>query len=191
MTFQLIETPIQDLYLIEPKCFGDNRGFFLEIFNEKKMKEIGIKQQFVQDNLSVSKRGVLRGLHFQSVHAQAKLVSVIKGRAYDVAVDLRKGSPTFLQYFGTELSDQNKLFMFIPEGFAHGFLALENDTIFHYKVSDFYCGKCDGGLVWNDSQLNIKWPFKESNIEKPLLSVKDEKLPTLDNFDNKFVYIQN
>ena len=145
--FKKIETGIDGLYIIEPTVFGDNRGFFLESYNKKGFKEIGITNEFVQDNHSKSKKGVLRGLHFQTKHSQGKLVRVIKGSVFDVAVDLREGSKTFGKWFGVELSAENKKMFFIPENFAHGFLTLEDETEFMYKCTDLYHPEYDSGII--------------------------------------------
>ncbi len=163
--FKKIETEIDGLYIIEPTVFGDNRGFFLESYNKKEFEEIGIADEFVQDNHSKSKKGVLRGLHFQTKHSQGKLVRVIKGSVFDVAVDLRKGSKTFGKWFGVELSAENKKMFFIPENFAHGFLTLEDETEFMYKCTDFYHPEYDSGIMWNDKDINIEWNFEKYNLK--------------------------
>ena len=145
--FKKIETGIEGLYIIEPTVFGDNRGFFLETYNKKEFEEIGITDEFVQDNHSKSKKGVLRGLHFQTQHSQGKLVRAIKGSVYDVAVDLRKDSKTFGKWFGVELNAENKKMLYIPENFAHGFLTLEDETEFMYKCTNFYHPEYDSGII--------------------------------------------
>ena len=179
-------TSIPEVILFKPNVFKDSRGSFYESYNLNKIKEVGITTTFVQDNQSESSRGVLRGLHYQmGAYAQAKLVRVIKGSVYDVAVDIRKGSPTFGQYFGTILSEENQLQMFIPRGFAHGFVVLEDHTIFAYKCDNFYHKPSEGGLMWNDPLINIEWPMDTSQI---LLSEKDEILPNIENCLNDFVY---
>jgi len=183
MKITVKDTFIEGLKIIEPKVFGDNRGFFMETYNKKEFKEIGLNEDFVQDNHSRSSKGVLRGLHFQKKHQQAKLVRVIVGKVYDVAVDLRQNSETYGKYFGIELSEENKLMLFIPKGFAHGFLSLSERVEFMYKVTDFYCPKCDGGIIWSDKNINIHWPFKENNIDEPILSEKDQNLPSLDDIE--------
>lgn len=149
---------IPDLTLITPKVFGDDRGYFVETYNENDMKEAGIHITFVQDNQSMSKKGVLRGLHFQKQFPQAKLVRVISGEVFDVAVDLRKNSPTFGKWAGVILSAENKKQFLVPEGFAHGFLVLSDTAEFCYKCSDFYHPNDEGGLAWNDPKLNVQWP---------------------------------
>ena len=178
MKFKKIETEIKDLVIIEPKVFEDNRGFFLESYNYKDFKEIGIDNIFIQDNHSKSSKGVLRGLHFQKGEfAQAKLVRVLKGAVLDIAVDLREDSKTFGKYVAVELSEENKKMFFIPRGFAHGFLALTDEVESYYKCDNFYAPQAEDGLVWNDDDLKIEWNFKKYNInEKELIiSEKDKK----------------
>lgn len=149
---------IEGLYIIEPAVHGDARGYFMETYNQKDMAEFGLNMVFVQDNQSMSVKGVLRGLHFQKQHPQGKLVRVIKGRVFDVAVDLRAGSSTYGQWYGDVLSEENKKQFYISEGFAHGFLVLSDTAEFCYKVTDFYRPGDEGGLAWNDPEINIKWP---------------------------------
>ena len=170
--FNFIKTEIDGIVIIEPKIFGDNRGFFMETYEERKFAEGGINAKFVQDNHSMSTKGVLRGLHFQIKHPQAKLVRVIKGVVYDVAVDIRKDSKTFGKYVGTILSDENRKQLFIPRGFAHGFLVLSDEAEFVYKCDDFYHPEDEGGIMWNDSAIGIDWPL--DGIEKVKLSDKDK-----------------
>jgi len=174
--FKIIETPIKDLLIIETKIFKDDRGFFLESYNLRDFEEIGLDLKFVQDNLSRSKRGVLRGLHFQLTHPQGKLVRVISGRVYDVAVDLRVNSPTFGRWFGIELTGEDGLAFYIPEGFAHGFLTLEDNTYFFYKCTEFYYPNDDLGVIWNDPEINISWPLE--GIKELIISDKDKRLPS-------------
>ena len=176
--FSIIETPIKDLIIIESKVFGDSRGFFQETYNKKEFSKLGLKMDFVQDNHSKSKSGVLRGLHFQTKYSQGKLVRVTKGSVWDVAVDLRKESRTFGKWFGIELSEKNKKMFYIPERFAHGFLTLEDDTEFQYKCTNFYSPEYDSGIIWNDKKINISWPFEEFNIlpENLVISDKDKNL---------------
>lgn len=150
--------PIEGLYIIEPAVHGDARGYFMETYNQKDMAEFGLNMVFVQDNQSMSVKGVLRGLHFQKQYPQGKLVRVIKGRVFDVAVDLRAGSPTYGQWYGEVLSEENKKQFYISEGFAHGFLVLSDTAEFCYKVTDFYRPGDEGGLAWNDPEINIAWP---------------------------------
>ena len=180
---KLIQTSIPDVVLIEPAVYEDERGWFMESFNEQcfhtELQKLGlpIPPPFVQDNHSCSKKGVLRGLHYQrKPHAQGKLVRVVKGAAFDVAVDIRPDSATFGMYVGVELSAENKRMLWIPEGFAHGFLALENDTAFLYKTTDYYAKECEGAIRWDDSTLAIEWP-KGTQI---LTSEKDQQADGLD-----------
>lgn len=150
--------PIEGLYLIEPAVHGDSRGYFMETYNQNDMREAGLDMVFVQDNQSMSTKGVLRGLHFQKQYPQGKLVRVIKGRVFDVAVDLRAGSKTYGQWYGVELTEENKKQFYISEGFAHGFLVLSDTAEFCYKVTDFYHPGDEGGLAWNDPEIGIQWP---------------------------------
>ncbi|MFY0631995.1 MAG: dTDP-4-dehydrorhamnose 3,5-epimerase [Flavobacteriaceae bacterium] len=169
------ETGLEDCLILEPTVFEDGRGYFFESFNQKTFTEkTGITTSFVQDNQSMSQRGVLRGLHFQKgEHAQAKLVRVIKGRVLDVAVDLRPNSVTYGKSFSIELSEVNKLQLYVPRGFAHGFSVLENDTIFSYKCDNYYNKESEGGIIFNDSDLNIDWMLEDHEIQ---LSEKDKML---------------
>lgn len=155
---KVTKAPIEGLYIIELTIHGDSRGYFMETYNQRDMEEAGLDMSFVQDNQSMSSKGVLRGLHFQINHPQGKLVRVIKGRVFDVAVDMREGSPTYLQWFGAELSDENKKQFYISPGFAHGFLVLSDTAEFCYKCTDFYHLNDEGGLAWNDPKIGIKWP---------------------------------
>lgn len=149
---------IEGLHIIEPVVHGDSRGYFMETYNKRDMEEAGLNMDFVQDNQSMSTKGVLRGLHFQKQYPQGKLVRVIKGRVFDVAVDIRKDSKTYGKWFGVELSDENKKQFYISEGFAHGFLVLSDTAEFCYKVTDFYHPNDEGGIAWNDPTIGIKWP---------------------------------
>ena len=155
---KVTNTPIEGLYIIEPAVHGDNRGYFMETYNLRDMTEAGLNMNFVQDNQSMSVKGVLRGLHFQKEHPQGKLVRVIKGRVFDVAVDLRRDSNTYGKWFGVELTEDNKKQFYISEGFAHGFLVLSDTAEFCYKVTDFYHPGDEGGLAWNDPSIAIEWP---------------------------------
>ncbi len=152
------KTPIEGLYVIEPTVHGDSRGYFMETYNYNDMKEHGLDMVFVQDNQSKSTKGVLRGLHYQINHPQGKLVRVIKGRVFDVAVDIRKNSPTYGKWYGVELTEENKKQFYISPGFAHGFLVLSDEAEFVYKCTDFYHPGDEGGIMWNDPALAIKWP---------------------------------
>lgn len=149
---------IEGLYIIEPAIHGDSRGYFMETYNQRDLQEAGLNMTFVQDNQSMSTKGVLRGLHFQKQYPQGKLVRVIKGNVFDVAVDLREGSKTYGQWYGVELTEENKKQFYISEGFAHGFLVLSDEAEFCYKVTDFYHPGDEGGLAWNDPEIGIKWP---------------------------------
>lgn len=177
---KVIEKVLTDAFVLKPSVFEDDRGYFFESYNQKSFETaIGKKVDFLQDNQSFSSKGTLRGLHFQSGRAaQSKLVRVTKGAAFDVAVDLRPNSPSFKQWYGVELSEMNHLQFFIPRGFAHAFIALENDTIFQYKVDNQYSREHDGGILWNDDELSINWP--DLNLE---LSEKDRNLPKLNQLD--------
>ncbi len=172
MKFTRLEIP--DVILVEPDVFGDARGYFTETFHAPKYAEGGISCSFVQDNFSYSQRGILRGLHFQLRRPQAKLVYVVSGEVFDVAVDLRRGSPTFGRWCGRVLSGENHLQMFIPEGFAHGFCVLSEAASFLYKCSEVYDPTDDRGIAWNDPDVGVKWPISE-----PLLSAKDQRQPRL------------
>lgn len=157
--------PIEGLYIIEPAVHGDNRGYFMETYNQRDMQEAGLNMVFVQDNQSMSVKGVLRGLHFQKQYPQGKLVRVIKGRVFDVAVDLRKNSETYGKWYGVELTEENKKQFYISEGFAHGFLVLSETAEFCYKVTDFYHPGDEGGLAWNDPAIGIEWPELVGNYD--------------------------
>ena len=168
---KIIETSIPEVLILEPKVFGDERGFFYESFNAAAFEEAtGLKRQFVQDNHSKSQRGVLRGLHYQIQQPQGKLVRVVAGEVFDVAVDLRKSSPSFGRWVGTHLSAQNQRQLWIPEGFAHGFVVLSESAEFLYKTTDYYAPEHERSLLWNDPELGIEWPFDEA----PQLSAKDQ-----------------
>lgn len=177
--FRKIETSIEGVYIIEPTVFGDERGYFMETYSKPDFEEIGLKYDFVQDNQSKSKKGVLRGLHFQKMHTQAKLVRVIKGEVFDVAVDLRKNSKTYGKWEGVILSEENKKMFMIPKGFAHGFLVLSDEAEFTYKCDDIYCHEAEGGLAWNDPDVAIDWPLGDMKLSELLTSEKDAKWPSL------------
>jgi dTDP-4-dehydrorhamnose 3,5-epimerase len=182
----LIETPIADLFVIEPKVWKDNRGYFYESFSAKFFSDAGIDADFVQDNQSFSQRGTLRGLHAQKApFAQGKLVRVIQGSVLDVAVDARKNSSTYGQHFAIELSADNHKQLWVPPGFLHGFLTLEDDTIFTYKVTSYYDKASEVGVIWNDADLNINWS-KDITKEDLLLSDKDLVLPAFKDFVSPF-----
>lgn len=175
----VIETKLKDCFIIEPQIFKDNRGYFYESFNQQKFnKKTGLDIFFVQDNQSKSSYGVLRGLHYQAgEYAQAKLVRVLEGRVLDIAVDLRKNSPTFAQYVSVELSSKNQKQLFIPKGFAHGFLVLSDSATFFYKCDNFYHKESEAGIIYSDTSLNIDWKLIQSDL---IISEKDKILPTLD-----------
>ena len=170
----VIETRIPGVRILEPKIFGDDRGFFMETYNEARYKEAGLPSNFVQDNLSLSAKNVLRGLHFQNPDQQGKLVYVLQGEVFDVAVDIREGSPTFGEWEGVTLSAENKRQFWVPEGFAHGFLVTSDTALFAYKCSAPYNAKADAGVRWNDPEIGIKWP-----VDEPTLSEKDKNAPLL------------
>lgn len=180
----IIETcEIEGLKVITPQVFGDERGYFTETYNYNDMKHAGIDIVFVQDNQSGSKQGVLRGLHFQKKYPQDKLVRVIKGEVYDVAVDLRKGSPTYGKYFGVILSDDNKKQFFIPKGFAHGYYVISEEAEFCYKCSEFYHPEDQDGIAWNDKDINVSWPLKKDI--KVILSKQDENRKSFKEYDEE------
>ena len=178
--FKRIDTSIDGVYVIEPTVFGDERGYFMETYEKHDFEEIGITGEFVQDNQSRSKRGVLRGLHYQKEHTQAKVVRCIRGEVYDVAVDLRPGSPTYGKWEGVVLSEENHKMFYIPRGFAHGFLVLSETAEFCYKVDNTYDHDAEGGLMWNDPDVGIIWPNVPGMLPKEYLtSEKDAKWPSL------------
>ena len=173
----IIETKIEGVLILEPKVFSDQRGYFFESYNQRSFQEKVGKITFVQDNVSRSSYGVLRGLHYQKApYAQSKLVSVLKGRVLDVAVDIRPDSPTYGQHVATELSEDNHRQLFIPKGFAHGFVVLSDEAIFQYKCDEFYHPEAEGAIAWNDPDLHIDWQIPESDI---ILSAKDSCHPSL------------
>lgn len=173
--FTFIETDIKDVYIVEPKKHGDERGYFMETYKESSFREAGLDCNFVQDNQSKSKRGVLRGLHFQKTYPQAKLVRCIEGEVFDVAVDLRKGSPTYGKWTGVVLSAEKGNQFMIPRGFAHGFVVLTETATFCYKCDEIYHPEDEGGIMWNDPEIGVEWPYDG----EPLLSDKDKKHPPL------------
>lgn len=173
--FKFTQTEIKDLYMIEPTVFGDHRGYFIETYNAQSFKEAGLDYIFVQDNQSSSRKGVLRGLHFQKTYPQTKLVRVLKGEVFDVAVDLRRDSQTYGKWVGVFLSEENKKQFLIPKGFAHGFVVTSDYAEFAYKCDDFYHPEDEGGLLWNDPDIGIEWP----NVGEIILSEKDKKNLTL------------
>jgi dTDP-4-dehydrorhamnose 3,5-epimerase len=168
------DSKISGIKIITPQIYKDDRGYFFESFNSKNFKNLGLPTKFVQDNQAYSKKRTIRGLHYQLKYPQGKLVRVIQGEVFDVAVDIRRGSPTFRKYEGFHLSDKNNKIMYIPEGFAHGYVVLSETAIFQYKCTEIYHPEDEYGLLWNDKDLNIQWP-----VINPLLSEKDKSLPTL------------
>ena len=183
---KVINTKIPDLKIIEPEVFGDERGFFLETFQKQRYSDLlGIDDDFVQDNMSRSKKGILRGLHYQMNHAQGKLVSVLQGAVFDVAVDIRKGSPTFGQWLGVELNSDNKRQFWVPKGFAHGFLVLSDSADFSYKCTDYYHPESEISIAWNDKDIGIDWPL----LANPILSKKDQNFLHLAKIRNNHLPI--
>jgi len=185
---EVIKTDIEGVVIIEPKIFGDSRGYFYESYSQRDFEEKVGRVNFVQDNQSFSHYGVLRGLHFQNPpYTQSKLVRVIHGKVVDVAVDIRKGSPTYGKYVAVELTGENHRQFFIPKGFAHGFVVLSETALFQYKCDEFYHTEAEGAIMWNDPDLAIEWPVKAEDIE---LSEKDKHHPFLKDFESPFVYNQ-
>ncbi|OQP32623.1 dTDP-4-dehydrorhamnose 3,5-epimerase [Pantoea latae] len=170
---KIIDTDISDVKIIEPAVFGDERGFFMETWQQKKFEELVCPRQFVQDNHSKSAKGILRGLHYQTKNTQGKLVRVVSGEVFDVAVDMRQASPTFGKWVGVHLSADNKRQLWVPEGFAHGFYVISDSAEFVYKCTDYYNPAAEHSLLWNDEKIGINWPMGES--EEPLLSLKDKQ----------------
>jgi dTDP-4-dehydrorhamnose 3,5-epimerase len=167
---KIIETPLPGVIILEPKVFGDQRGFFMETWSQERYCAAGIKEEFVQDNMSSSSRGTLRGLHFQHPQGQGKLVQALSGAIFDAVVDIRVNSPSFGQWFGTELNAEKRRQMYIPPGFAHGFCVLSDIALFSYKCTDYYNPQAEGGILWNDPDIGIDWPFED----QPVLSDRDQ-----------------
>ena len=184
--FKFTYTEIEGVFVAEPSVFPDERGYFMETYNENDFREEGIDLTFVQDNQSKSSKGVLRGLHFQKTQPQGKLVRVISGEVFDVAVDLRKASKTYGKWVGVRLSAENKKQFFIPKGFAHGFVVLSDEAEFVYKCTDFYKGDDEGGILWNDPDIGIEWPIEDIGEENILLSEKDKLWKPLKDTDVDF-----
>jgi dTDP-4-dehydrorhamnose 3,5-epimerase len=182
----IVETPLSGVKIINPKVFGDHRGWFMETYNAAWFKEVGIGITFIQDNHSFSAtKGTLRGMHYQlNPKAQTKLVRCIKGAIFDVAIDIRKGSPTYGEWFGLELSAENKKQLLIPKGFAHGFMTLTDEAEVQYKVDTLYAPESERGIIWNDSVIGVKWPLDIA----PVLSSKDKTAPTLAEAENNFTF---
>ncbi|HZH60167.1 MAG TPA: dTDP-4-dehydrorhamnose 3,5-epimerase [Metabacillus sp.] len=183
---KITKTHLDGVVIIEPTVFGDHRGWFMETYSQTKFEEVGINLKFVQDNQSFSAtKGTLRGLHYQlNPKAQTKLVRCTKGSIFDVAVDIRQGSPSYGQWFGIELTAENKKQFLIPQGFAHGFMTLTDDVEVQYKVDELYAPECDRGIIWNDPSIRIEWPIDIT----PVLSEKDKNAPLLKDTDNNFIY---
>jgi dTDP-4-dehydrorhamnose 3,5-epimerase len=179
-----IETSIDGMIVIEPSVFSDERGYFMESYNKEEFAKIGLDVDFVQDNESKSGKGVLRGLHFQTKFPQGKLVRVLQGSVFDVGVDLREGSPTYGCWEGVVLSEQNKRMFFVPEGCAHGFLVVSDFAVFTYKCTNLYHPEYDSGIIYNDKDIDVKWPTE--NIEQIILSDKDKQLKTLRETKTQF-----
>lgn len=186
------ETPLKGVYVIEPHVFGDERGYFFESYNERDFQTYGLEMRFVQDNQSMSAKGVLRGMHFQKQYAQGKLVRTLVGSVYDVVVDIRPGSETFGKWFGVELSEENHRQLYIKPGFAHGYLALTNKAVFAYKTTDYYHPEDEGGLLWNDPEIGIQWPGVEQGPDGSLrlqdgtaltINERDRRWPTLQQLE--------
>jgi len=175
-------TPIKDLIIINPSVYEDNRGYFFESYNQRFFREQGIYTNFVQDNQSINVKGVLRGLHFQKIAPQAKLVRCIVGEVYDVVVDLRKSSDTYKQWFGVKLSEDNMKMMLVPKGFAHGFVTLSDVAVFHYKCDELYMPSADGGIIYNDPEINIDWGI---DVNQLIMSDKDRVLPKLADIETE------
>lgn len=191
MNVQATELP--GVVLIEPDVFGDPRGYFMEIWSEIKYRELGLPERFVQDNISLSARGVLRGLHYQHPRGQGKLVYVLQGEVFDVVVDIRQGSPTFGKWAGAMLSAENKRQMYIPPGFAHGFCVLSEQALFAYKCTEFYCPQQEGAVRWDDPDIAIAWPLQAVSLSKKdavaprLVDIEPQRLPTFDAGDTVYL----
>jgi len=186
--FKFNKTPIEGILVIEPKAFADNRGFFMEAYNQKNFEDSGFSEKFIQDNLSKSSKGVLRGLHYQvNPSPMGKLVSCIKGKIFDVGVDVRKGSKTFGQWFGDILSEENKKMIYFPPGIAHGFLSLEDNTFVAYKCTGFYSKEDERAIIWNDPEIDIKWPIDQVG-GKVIVSDRDKVHPKLKDLDTNHTY---
>lgn len=179
---KVTKTALDGVLIIEPDVFGDSRGFFMETWNRRRYEEAGVRETFFQDNVSFSCKGVVRALHFQNPNAQGKLVFTMKGEVFDVAVDVRVGSPTFLKWVGVTLSMENKRQLYIPPGFAHGFAVTSDDALFVYKCTDFYDPKAERSIIWNDPNIGINWP-----VDNPILSARDAKAPRFKEFDRSLL----
>jgi len=186
---EIEKTDFDNLVIITPECFEDERGYFFESYNGKQFEKMGLPVNFVQDNQACSKKGVLRGLHFQNPpFAQGKLIRVVIGEVLNINVDLRKKSEKYGEYFSIILSDSNKKILWIPEGFANGYLALKNNTLYAYKCTNFYNKVSERGVIWNDGDLNINWKLKKYGIENPIISEKDKKLPFFKDIEKNLLF---
>lgn len=188
--FEKIPTKFDGVFIIQPRIFRDGRGFFLESYNKKEFQDIDFDMDFVQDNHSCSSKGVIRGMHYQTTFPQGKLVRVLRGSIFDVVIDIRNKSPTFCEWCGFDLAADTQRMIYIPPGFAHGFLSLEDHTEVQYKTTDFYHPEYDAGIWWNDPNLGIQWPLQKNGIESPILSEKDSALPLFDRFQSPFTYLE-
>lgn len=186
--FSRIKTALPGIFTITPRIFRDSRGFFMESYTRNDFQGMGIPDEFVQDNHSCSQKGVLRGLHFQSLYPQGKLVRVVSGSIFDVVVDIRKGSPTWKEWIAVTLSALDPSLLWVPPGCAHGFLSLENNTNVLYKTTEYYHPEYDVGIRWDDPDLDISWPLKDLGIESPIVSLKDAALPCLSDIESPFSY---
>jgi dTDP-4-dehydrorhamnose 3,5-epimerase len=186
--FTRTPTLIEGGFIVTPRIFSDDRGFFFESFNKRDLEKLGISEEFVQDNHSCSRKGVIRGLHYQSRYPQGKLVRVLRGSIYDVMVDIRKGSPSYGRFDGLQISSRDHRMVYIPVGFAHGFLSLEDRTEVQYKTTEYYHPEYDAGILWNDPDISITWPLREHGIDKPVLSEKDGNFPLLVEINSPFEY---
>ncbi|HOO73906.1 MAG: dTDP-4-dehydrorhamnose 3,5-epimerase [Thermotogae bacterium] len=182
MNLKIFDTGIKDLILMENRKITDSRGYFYESYNKKDLENSGIDINFVQDNISYSHKNVLRGMHYQINFPQTKLIHVIKGKSFDVVIDLRKNSETFCKIFSAELSDTNNLMLLIPKGFAHGFLSVSDEVIFHYKVDDYYKGLYSSGFLWNDNYININWNLNKYSVKDVIISESDRNLQSFESF---------
>lgn len=186
--FSVTRLPLEGALVIAPKVFRDDRGFFFESYQKTDFGQLGIREEFVQDNQSCSRKGVVRGLHFQTACAQGKLVRVVRGSVYDALVDIRRGSPTYGRSFGIRLDSSAEKMVYVPVGFAHGFVALVDRSVVQYKTTDYYHPEYEAGIRWNDPYLGISWPLKDNGIDRPLISEKDAALPLLTDISSPYTY---
>ncbi len=186
--FSRIKTSLPGIFIITPRIFRDSRGFFMESYTRNDFQGIGIPDEFVQDNHSCSQKGVLRGLHFQSLYPQGKLVRVVSGSIFDVVVDIRNGSPTWREWIAVTLSSHNPSLLWVPPGCAHGFLSLEENTNVLYKTTEYYHPEYDAGIRWDDPDLDIPWPLEDLGMKDPIVSLKDAALPCLSDLESPFSY---